>query len=171
MSGGDGKVGVTFCPGKHQSDALTGVWRRDLGLDLDAISAWGATIVVTLVTAEEMMALRVSHLGEQVSARGMRWLHLPIPDVSTPAAEWERRWKEERGWIHSELDAGRRVLVHCKGGLGRAGLVAARILIERGEQPSAALAAVRAARPGAIETVAQEQYLLRLHRGECRRVF
>jgi ADP-ribosyl-[dinitrogen reductase] hydrolase len=50
-------------------------------------------------------------------------------------------------------------ITHCRGGLGRAGLVAALLLIETGLEAEAAIRAVRAARPGAIETAAQERYV------------
>jgi hypothetical protein len=42
---GQGRIGITFCPGKHQSDAVTGGWRRNLGIDLDAIPDWGAAVI------------------------------------------------------------------------------------------------------------------------------
>jgi ADP-ribosyl-[dinitrogen reductase] hydrolase len=51
------------------------------------------------------------------------------------------------------------VLVHCKGGLGRAGTVAALMLLELGMTPSDAIRMVRQARKGAIETPGQEQYV------------
>ena len=162
---GEGMVGVTFCPGKHQADALTGAWRRDLQLDLDAVRNWGAEIVMSLVTAEELSELNVATLGTEVEARAMRWFHLPILDVSVPSPEWETWWAANRPAVHEVLDRGQHVLVHCKGGLGRAGLTAARLLVERGEQPSDAIRAVRAVRPGAIETTAQERYILRLTPG------
>ena len=54
--------------------------------------------------------------------------------------------------LRERLRAGERVLVHCRGGLGRAGAVAARLLIEFGATPVTAIAQVRAARPRAIET-------------------
>ena len=54
----------------------------------------------------------------------------------------------------------RRSSFHCKGGLGRAGMVAARLLVESGYTPEDAIERVRAARPGAIETQAQERYVL-----------
>lgn len=155
------KLGVTFCPGKHQLNAATGHWSRDLAVDLDTIRAWGADAVVTLVTPAELLDLKVAHLGDQVRSRGMQWLHLPIEDVSTPMGAWELEWRAQRAVVHAALDRGGRVLVHCKGGLGRAGMISGRILIERGVPPQAAVDAVRAARPGAIETQAQEDYLLR----------
>lgn len=157
-----GTLGITFCPGQWQAEAATGAWSRDLQADLRAIAEWGATHVLTLVTAEELHALRVPALGEGVAAQGMEWLHLPIQDFSTPTKDWEIAWARARGTVHAALDRGAAVLVHCKGGLGRAGLVAARILVERGMAPPEALAAVRAVRPGAVETHGQERHVLGL---------
>lgn len=51
------------------------------------------------------------------------------------------------------------MLVHCKGGLGCAGLVASRLLVELGWEADAAIAAVRGTRPGAIETPAQAAHV------------
>ena len=64
-----------------------------------------------------------------------------------------------RGRSLCGLDDAGRVLVHCKGGLGRAGLVAARILVERGAAPMDAINLVRRVRPGAIQTIRQEAYV------------
>ena len=54
---GFGKIGITFCPGKKQKNAATGSWDRDLALDLDAIAAWGAAAVLTLLEDQEIEAL------------------------------------------------------------------------------------------------------------------
>ncbi|WP_200306505.1 dual specificity protein phosphatase family protein, partial [Paracraurococcus ruber] len=54
---------------------------------------------------------------------------------------------------------GGRVAVHCAAGLGRSGMVAAWVLTGFGMPAAAAIAAVRAARPGAIETAAQEAFI------------
>jgi ADP-ribosyl-[dinitrogen reductase] hydrolase len=59
------------------------------------------------------------------------------------------------------MQDGNRIVVHCRGGLGRTGVIAARLLIELGEAPDKALQRVRAARPGAVETPEQEDYVLR----------
>ena len=40
------------------------------------------------------------------------------------------------------------VLVHCRGGLGRAGTIAARLLIELGMEPTKAIASVRSGTTG-----------------------
>jgi ADP-ribosyl-[dinitrogen reductase] hydrolase len=92
----------------------------------------------------------------------MLWFHLPVVDVSIPDERFERRWavdgKELRSLLRRRLD----VLVHCRGGLGRAGMIAARLLVELGMESTNAIATVRAARPGAIETSDQERFVVRL---------
>jgi ADP-ribosyl-[dinitrogen reductase] hydrolase len=104
------------------------------------------------VETEELRLLRVERLGEEVSQRKMVWFHLPIVDVSIPDQRFEQRWvvagQELRAMLRRRLD----VLVHCRGGLGRAGTIAARLLVELGMQPAKAIASVRAVRPGAIES-------------------
>ncbi len=61
--------------------------------------------------------------------------------------------------LHAALDRGEAILLHCAGGKGRSGMVAARLLAERGVAGESAIAAVRTARPGAIETVEQEWWV------------
>jgi ADP-ribosyl-[dinitrogen reductase] hydrolase len=159
---GMGKLGLTFCPGKHQAAAATGSWARDLGLDVAAIARWNAAAVVTLVEDHELASLGVLGLGTAVHDAHMAWYHLPIRDVGVPGAAFEERWQEAGAQLRAILRAGFNVLVHCKGGLGRAGMIAARLLVELGTDPAAGIAAVRAVRPGAIETTAQHGHVMAL---------
>ena len=76
-----------------------------------------------------------------------------------PDSAFEAGWTELAATVHRLLAAGERVLIHCHGGRGRSGLVAARLLIDRGMDAPAALATVRRARRGAIETAGQEAHL------------
>lgn len=157
-----GAVGLTFCPGKIQPLALTGSWNRDLGIDLQAVREWGAAAIVTLVEAEELHALQVSGIGDAARALHLTWYHLPIRDVSVPSAEFEAAWVSAGAELRQILANGFNVLVHCKGGLGRAGMIAARLLVELGSEPGPAIAAVRRVRPGAIETASQVAHVMAL---------
>jgi ADP-ribosyl-[dinitrogen reductase] hydrolase len=89
----------------------------------------------------------------------MEWLHLPIRDVSTPDARFEANWPEASKRLRARLDAGENFVVHCRGGLGRGGMISARLLFESGNDPEDAMASVRAVRPGAIETKGQEEWV------------
>jgi ADP-ribosyl-[dinitrogen reductase] hydrolase len=153
-----GLLGLTLCPGKKDPPRN---WDRDLQLDLLRIRDWGASTIVTLIEAHEFRLLQVEALGEEVVRHGMDWLHLPIRDVDVPDARFERAWEAAGPALHGRIDAGERVLIHCRGGLGRSGLVAALILVERGWEPRAAIRRIREARPNAIETPEQEDYVVR----------
>ncbi len=166
---GFGRIGITLCPGKKQPHPVMGGWDRDLGADLDAIQRWGATVVVTLVEQHELESLAVPGLAGEVARRHMEWLHLPIRDVSVPTAAFEAAWDQAGEGLHARLRHGFDVLVHCRGGLGRAGTVAARLLVEAGLEPHEAIRRVRDARPGAIETPEQEAYVHRQARAPERR--
>ena len=157
---GLGRVGLTFCPGKYDPHGMSGAWDRDLSRDLDTIRDWGATAVVTLLEHKELTLLRVERLGKEVLRRNMLWFHLPIVDVSIPDERFEQEWDTAGEELRSILRRGSDVLVHCRGGLGRAGTIAARLLIELGMEPPKAIASVRAVRPGAIETSDQEKFVL-----------
>lgn len=160
VPGTRGVIGLTFCPGQRQRGALSGAWERDLDTDLAAIAAWGALAIVNLVEQHEMHELGVADTAERLPA-GIDYFHLPIRDAGIPDAQWEAAWSAHGAVVRERLAAGQKILVHCKGGLGRTGLLAARLLIEFGMPPAQAVRAVRAARQNAIETDAQLEYVLR----------
>ena len=152
-----GLVGLTLCPGKKDAVA---VWARDLDADVAAIRGWGAEVVVSLIEDDEFLILDVVQLPQTVTRYGMRWVHLPIRDVSVPGERFETRWQTAGVELRRVLRRGGRVLVHCRGGLGRAGTIAARLLVELGMEPQEAITAVRSARSlQAIETRAQEAHV------------
>ncbi|MDZ7752652.1 MAG: cyclin-dependent kinase inhibitor 3 family protein [Gammaproteobacteria bacterium] len=157
---GGGRLGLTFCPGKHDPHAMTGPWERDLDTDLAAITAWGATTLVTLMETPELIYLRVADLGTRAKAHGLTWHQLPIPDVSIPGEDFEAAWPAASADLHRRIQEGEGIVIHCRGGLGRTGLVAARLLIEQAERPEKALRRVRESRPGAVETPEQEEFVL-----------
>lgn len=158
---GNGRLGITFCPGKKGASVFGAAWDRDLDLDLDAVKGWGANAVLSLIEDHEFEMLGVRELGEAVKALGIEWVHFPIRDLDTPTDKAMGTWAAISAQLHATLERGGRVLVHCRGGLGRAGTIAALMLIERGWSAPQAISDVRAVRPGAIETDEQERWLAR----------
>ncbi len=155
-----GMVGVTLCPGKRGDSVFGRPWARDLDADLDRVQRWGARAVLTLIEAHEMRLLGVPDLGQHITSRGIEWHHLPIVDVAAPGPSFEQAWLVAGRTSIDALMQGGKVLVHCRGGLGRAGTVAACLLVEFGVSPQEAIRQVRAARHGAIETREQERYVM-----------
>jgi ADP-ribosyl-[dinitrogen reductase] hydrolase len=154
-----GWIGMTICPGKKRPDSIAGHWDRNLNTDVDAIAAWGASVVVTLLEDHEFAEVGVMELPDRVRGAGMHSIILSIPDRHAPTASFELAWHEQGPLLHQRLECGERILIHCMGGIGRTGTVAARLLIERGMAVEEAIAEVRRVRHGAIETAVQETYL------------
>lgn len=153
-----GTIGMTLCPGKVQKSAMSGDWARDLNTDLGAIQEWGASTLVTLMEPHELEAFKVSALPESIP-EGLAHFTLPIVDGGVPDAQWERTWQQVGPQLRSSLRDGKRIVIHCRGGLGRTGIVTARLLVEFGMDPELAIKTVRKARPGAIENSLQEVYV------------
>lgn len=128
----------------------------DLAGDLAAILAWRPALVLSLTEASEMGPS--GGLGDRLAAAGIGWRHWPIQDFGVPP---DASWPTLAAVLHAVLDGGGALLVHCRGGRGRSGTVALRLMVERGEDHRAALTRLRAARPGAVETSAQLLWALR----------
>ena len=164
LTGTAGKIGLCACPGR-KFQQLSGLSPdSDLKADLEAIRAFPAAVLITLMEGGELdwAAASLPQLRSAAEEAGLHHIHLPIVDGDIPDIQWERNWEFHGPRLHDELHGGGNIVFHCRGGRGRAGLAAARVLIELGAPPQEAMAKVRQARPGAIETKVQEAYLLRL---------
>lgn len=160
IPGTSGLIGMTLCPGKRGDSIYGEPWLRDLEEDLAIIREWQPAVVMTLMEAHEFPPLGIREFPLAMRNESFQWLMLPIRDMEVPEAGFERQWEHVRDHLHELLRKGKRILLHCRGGLGRTGTVAARILVEFGVEPRDAVHRVRAARPGAIETAGQERHVI-----------
>lgn len=162
-----GLIGMSYCPGRWQRGFSPFRSRRSLDQDLAVIRQWGAQTVITLLQESEFERLGVPHLGEAIQTGGLQWFHTPVRDFSAPGSAFELAWNEAGPIVREQLRNDQRIFIHCRAGLGRTGTVAARLRVEFGESPEAAIAAVRQARPGTVENAEQRDYILNLddHRG------
>lgn len=152
------RVGLTIAPGKHASRLEGGLWERDMEADLARLrDVYKTSLLVSLCEVREMAAMRMSDLWDRCRAMGIEVLPFAIVDVSVPpstaaAAPVVRA-------IVAAAEAGRTVVIHCRGGLGRTGTIAACALATAGHTGREAISLVRSARKGAIETRAQERFV------------
>ena len=128
--------------------------------DLHQIAEWRPAIVISMVTEVEMVAHGARNLGADIQDRGTRWVHLPTDDYGVLDPLSEQRWPDVSNQARRALMGAGRVLVHCRGGCGRSGMVALRLMIEAGEAPDEALARLRGVRPCAIETDGQMHWAM-----------
>jgi ADP-ribosylglycohydrolase/protein-tyrosine phosphatase len=137
-------------------------WSRDLAADVLRLKLWRTDIVVSLTESDEMARLQVAGLGDALREAGILWLHAPIPDTQAPGDGWHQAWRRIAPALHQRLEAGGRVVIHCKAGLERTALVAALLQCERGESLASALKTIAKARQGAGPLPHQRQWLASL---------
>ena len=162
VEGDEGCIGMTLCPGKYQPVAQTGSWNRQLDLDIEVIKENSTSTLISLVTEEDMEILRVTQLPEYLEASGIEWIHLPLPDMSVPTWKWLRRSIEVFTQLQTSIPGGERVVVHCMGGLSRAGTFVSIYLYLRGYTMAAAIEKVRTERSAQCINEEQEKFLFEL---------
>jgi hypothetical protein len=122
--------------------------------DFADIAAWKPGVVITLTEEVEF-----PDIGKSLPLRFLEtecdWLHLPITDLGVPDVKDRDLWLEILEGLQAVLNANGKVLVHCKGGKGRSGMVLLKQLTLQGEDGSTALQRLRDIRAGAVETGAQ----------------
>jgi protein-tyrosine phosphatase len=151
-----GRLGLTFAPGK-KTDETDGLWERDLETDLRRLSEeYGVEALVSLMERDEYSDLQISEFFRKAKEMDMDVLHLPIPDYGVPSAPEEENYRPLIEDVTGRLEEGQTVVIHCRGGLGRSGLVAASVLVALGHPSGEAIRIVRGAREGALETPDQE---------------
>ena len=154
-----GRLGMTICPGVKDP----GRWYRDLGTDLDQLRRrHHADVLITLLEREEFERYGVPDLLERSREVGLEVVHFPITDVSTPRKAQSEEYAAFVQHIVDLLRGDKTVVVHCRGGLGRTGTVAASVLVALGHTADEAIDSVRRIRSErAVETREQEEYVRR----------
>jgi protein-tyrosine phosphatase len=115
----------------------------------------GVDTVLSLLTAEEEQELELKREGREANTRGMKFASLPIPDRQVPNSESEVSATLDR--LDADLSAGKNVVVHCRQGIGRTGLVAACLLVAKGLTPEAAVKTLSAARGNPVPETAEQR--------------
>ncbi|XP_073729563.1 cyclin-dependent kinase inhibitor 3 isoform X1 [Misgurnus anguillicaudatus] len=147
-------LGICSLPGCRYKDI-----RRNLQKDVAEICNQGVEDVFVFCTRGELVRYRVPCLLEAYSQRGLRVHHLPFPDGGAPELSQCVCILEE---LQDCLQNQRRTVIHCYGGLGRSGLIAACLLLQLSVSmtPGKALDILRELRGGgAIQTVKQYNFL------------
>ena len=161
-SGLPGRLGMTILPGVKDM----GRWERDHAADLRRLKEHHkADVLVNLLEREEFERYGVPDLLESSRDAGLEVVHWPIKDVSTPRKAQTEEYADLIQRVVGLLRDEKTVVVHCRGGLGRTGTVAASVLTALGQDPDEAIALVRRVRSErAVETPEQEEYVRRFAR-------
>lgn len=155
-----GRLGLTFAPGKKGPSLYQpGVThQRDVQADMLTLAAAGTQVIAPLIEDFEYDLLGMEGYLEAAAQHHLTVAPYAIPDRDVPRDPPDFASYVDELMTH--LLNGRHVVVHCRGGLGRAGLTAACLLVQAGQTPDEAIRLVRETRSTkAIETSAQEAYI------------
>lgn len=145
------KIGMTILPGRKD-------WKRNLNSDVEEILKQKFTNIISLVTADELKIYGVPDLFEVYKNNNINFNHISIMDQGIPTVE---EMNNIINHIDSCLLKNEKVLIHCVGGLGRTGLIAAAYLKRNNKMTTTdAVSIVRDSRsPRAIESDLQMSFL------------
>ena len=160
----EGKVGLTFAPGKHSTSKGGARWERDLAVDLDRlVQEFGVDVLVCLLEDHELGRLQILGLVREAEARGIAVVRLPIPDAGVlPNQQPVRELVES---MTAAVATGKTVVIHCAGGLGRTGTVAGCFMVQHGMTAEEAIEALHRVRSrNSPETRGQEAFIAQYER-------
>jgi protein-tyrosine phosphatase len=127
----------------------------------DDIVAWrklGVDIVVSLLMPDEARDLGLENEAASCESAGIIFHSFPIVDLRIPTSQNEVLQKVKE--LESALSAGKNVVVHCRQGIGRSGLLAAAVLIRLDTTSEQAVRLVSEARTIEVpETQEQKDWL------------
>jgi protein-tyrosine phosphatase len=113
----------------------------------DEMKGWreaGVDAVVSLLEPDEAEDLGLDQERKFSEDNDMEFYSLPIADRSVPNSDADA--ERLLTVIEEAQNRGKSVVIHCRQGIGRAGLIASTLLVERGFSPSEAVQRVGAAR-------------------------
>lgn len=111
--------------------------------DISEYSFMGINKIISLLEKAEAAEIGLSEENIICEKHGILFSQLPTPDRGLPEVECFNALVSE---VADDLEKGLNVTVHCRAGIGRAGVLASCILIGRGISPSQAVLQVGQAR-------------------------
>jgi protein-tyrosine phosphatase len=99
-------------------------WLED---DLGRWKMLGITQVVSLLEPDEEVQLGLENEHAECERIGLRFHSFPIPDCGVPADT--EAFADLVHQMQVDLEQGQRIVIHCRQGIGRSGLLAACVLM------------------------------------------
>ena len=151
-----GKLYVSSYPGFSKVDGAT----EDRKIaHLAFLFDQGIHLVISLTPQDEREKLGAADMPARIQSAGIDWMEVPVVNYGTPDQDQMHAFMTMIDQASARLAHGQKVLVHCRGGTGRAGKVAAIILMGGGMSADLAISTLRDHRAGCVQTQEQEDFV------------
>jgi len=127
----------------------------------DEVRSWQRAdldVIVSLLTSDEIADLDLAREAELCQTHDLQFLSFPIVDRSVPSSR--KAATDFVSKLEEALTARKRLMIHCRQGIGRSALIAACLLVSSGVDPETAFHQISAARGVAVpETPEQRKWV------------
>lgn len=149
---GAGRLIFTPCPGTKSIDVEQ---------SLLTLKQAGADMLITTLGDAELSTLGAADLGSAAKQLALAWYQLPIEDDTPPDRRFLTAWHQHKKDLLKAVEDKKTIAIHCKGGSGRTGLMAAVLLVSSGIKWPVVRSSIQSIRPKALSHPAHTLFLNR----------
>lgn len=135
------KLIFTPCPGTRETSLEDAI---------ETLADAGVTALITAMPMEELAQYNVETLPEVCNSHGIRWVHLPVEDDKSPEQAFTDQLLQHKAELLELINSKATIAIHCKGGSGRTGLIAAVLLLESGQSWQDVKSQIQSLRPKSL---------------------
>lgn len=145
-----GAILLTPCPGTKEASIIDSI---------ACLKEAGATTLITMMQPSELEKHKVSAIPEVCRALEVDWFHFPVEDDHSPREPTQQLIRENIELLKAKLNQGETIAVHCKGGQGRTGLMAAILMLELGYSWAETKERIQSVKPKSLTLAPHLAYL------------
>lgn len=128
---------------------------------LKSLKEAGAQAVITMMTMAELTEKQADTLPSLCAELRMDWYHLPVEDSCAPEEPFAQAFAQQKAILLGLVESSATIVIHCHGGSGRTGMMAAILMLELGYAPAQVKSQIQLIRPKSLTSPVQVNYLIK----------
>lgn len=128
---------------------------------LQTFKGVGAQAVITMMTMPELIENKAEQIPTLCADLEMDWYQLPVEDSCAPEEPFAQAFARHKSTLLDLIKSGATIVIHCHGGSGRTGLMAAILMLESGYDAQEIKTKIQQLRPKSLKSPVQVNYLVK----------